>query len=353
MGCARQPASRPLVWVGLISYPLYLWHWPLLVFFALVKFAPLTLLERGLIVGLSVALAWATYRFVELPIRLGRQTAFRMAGLCATLAAVAMVGAIVVQGRGFDFRLPPEIRAMANVPKQDAQWRVGRCLLDLNYTATFSESCIDPGRRPLVFVWGDSTAGALMPGLRTAQQSRDFGIAQFTLSSCLPALNTDVAGTPNCRAANYTVLSLAQKMQPDVILLHVTWDQYLEGVAETVRTLKKTTRARVVVLGAVPLWKRGLPNEVLRHFMLHQSLIPERSHRAEPDKPDATLRALVTPLGAEYISAWNVMCNEDGCLTRMGDSAKDISASDQVHLTESASEFLVRSVLDDILRQEP
>jgi peptidoglycan/LPS O-acetylase OafA/YrhL len=39
-------ASPPLVWIGLISYPLYLWHWPLLVFAGIIKFGPLTLPER-------------------------------------------------------------------------------------------------------------------------------------------------------------------------------------------------------------------------------------------------------------------------------------------------------------------
>ena len=347
--CRTLLTSRPLVWVGLISYPLYLWHWPLLVFFGFIKFAPLTLLERGLIVGLSLALSWLTYRFVELPFRFGRPSRFKIAGLCAGMVLTAVAGGVVVQGRGFDFRLPSEIRAMANVTTQSAQWRVDECLLDLSHKMSFADSCVDRDRRPLILVWGDSTAGALLPGLRKAQQTRSFGIAQFTANSCVPALNADVAGTPNCRAINDKILSLARQIRPDVVLLHSTWDRYLDNVAETVVALKAQTGARVVVLGSVPWWKRGLPNEVLRHFMLHHGLIPERSNRAEVDKSGATLRAKLVPLGAEYISVWDAMCNADGCLTRIGDSVRDISASDQVHLTEKGSEFLIEAIIGRLL----
>jgi len=56
------------------------------------------------------------------------------------------------------------------------------------------------------------------------------------------------------------------------------------------------------------------------------------------------------PLGAEFISVWDTLCNADGCLARIGDTAKDISASDQVHLTEKASVFLMQSIIDQVLR---
>jgi peptidoglycan/LPS O-acetylase OafA/YrhL len=348
-GCRHVLASPAMVWIGLISYPLYLWHWPLLVFFALIKFAPLTLLERGLIVALSFALAWATYRFVEIPFRFGRPNPARLLSLSGAMVLIAVAGAVVVENRGFDFRLPDEIRGMTEVATQSSKWRVHRCLIDLSGEMSFADDCVDRGRRPLILIWGDSTAGALMPGLRKAQESRAFGIAQFTSSSCIPALNTDVAGTPNCRAINDKVLALAQELKPDIVLLHSTWDRYLDGVVATVAALKQTTNARIVVLGSVPWWKRGLPNEVLRYFMLHHRLIPVRSGRAEADGSGARLRDKVMPLGAEFISVWDVMCNADGCLTRIGDKASDISATDQVHLTEEGSVFLVQSIVDRIL----
>jgi len=350
-GCRHLLASPPLVWIGLISYPLYLWHWPLLVFFGIVKFAPLTLPERELILLGSALLAWLTYRLVETPFRFSRPSPLRIAALCSAMVLIAMAGGVVVQGSGFGFRLPPEIREVADVRTDSSHWRVHECLLDLSHEMSFADSCVDRDRRPLVLVWGDSTAGALLPGLRKAQETRDFGIAQFTSSSCLPALNTDVAGTPNCRAINDKVLSLAREIRPDIVLLHGPAERYLDNVAETVLALKKQTKARVIVLGPVPTWQRGLPNEVLRYFMLHHSLIPQRSSDAVSSNwPDAMLRTKLVPLGAEYISVWDAMCNADGYLTRTGDRASDISASDQVHFTEKGSVFLVQSIIDEVLR---
>jgi peptidoglycan/LPS O-acetylase OafA/YrhL len=349
--CRVVLASPPLVWIGLISYPLYLWHWPLLVFGAAIKFQPLTLIERELVLIASTLLAWATYRFVEKPIRFGRPSPRKLAGLCASMVLIGAAGGVVVWGRGFDFRLPAEIRAMANVPTQSQRWRVHECMLDLSIETGFAADCADPDRRPLVLVWGDSTAGALIPGLRKAQQTRNFGIAQFTLSSCIPALKADIPGNPNCRAMNDKVLTLARELQPDVVLLHGTWEKHLDNVAETVVALKQQTRARVVVLGPLPFWSRSVPNEVLRYYLMHHALVPPRlAGAARADSQyDNLMRAKLVPLGAEFISAREEMCNAEGCLIRVGDSAGDIIISDQAHLTEKGSAFFIGAIIDRIL----
>jgi peptidoglycan/LPS O-acetylase OafA/YrhL len=351
--CRKVLAAPAFVWIGLISYPLYLWHWPLLVFAATIKFAPLTLLERELVLLATVPLAWATYRFVEMPIRFGKPGPRKIAGLCAAMVLIGLAGGAVVWGRGFDFRLPAEIRSLADVPAQQPAWRYHQCLLDLSRETSFADECAEPNRRPLLFVWGDSTAAALIPGLRKAQATRNFGIAQFTSSSCIPAVGADVAGNPNCRAANDKVLSIVRELKPEIVLLHGTWQEHMDEVANTV-TLLKQGGARVVVLGSVPFWRRGLPNEVLRYYMLRHSLVPARfKGDIAPSGFDAPLRERLVPLGAEFVSARDVLCNVDGCLTRTGDSAADISTSDQIHLTEGGSAFLVEAIIDRVLAGKP
>ena len=55
------------------------------------------------------------------------------------------------------------------------------------------------------------------------------------------------------------------------------------------------------------------------------------------------------PLGADFISTRDALCSAEGCLTRVGRSASDIIASDQVHLTEKGSVFLIESIIDRLL----
>jgi hypothetical protein len=64
------------------------------------------------------------------------------------------------------------------------------------------------------------------------------------------------------------------------------------------------------------------------------------------------MRGRLEPLGAEFISASDVFCNAQGCLTRIGDAPADITVSDQVHITEKGSVFLIASIIDRLLGGE-
>ena len=121
-------------------------------------------------------------------------------------------------------------------------------------------------------------------------------------------------------------------------------------MSETVAALKRETDSRVVVLGAEPLWDRGLPSEVLRHYMLYRRVIPPRSFDAvQHHRQDGQVRNRLVPAGAEFISASDVLCDAEGCLTRIGDQVHDLTTSDVIHLTEKGSIFLVDAIIDRVL----
>jgi len=345
-------SSRALVFVGLISYPLYLWHWPLLVFSEAFKFAPLTPLERGLVIAVSFILAWLTYELVESRFRAGRVNRTKIAALSGGMIFIALVGLGMVEGQGFETRFPKKTREFAEVRGYPASWRVHECLIDPKKETTFGKSCMEE-TRPLLFVWGDSTATALMPGLRQLQRERNFGVAQFNANSCGPWLAVDVPGNPNCRSINDEVLGIVSHARPDVVMLHArgsTRSEDIAGLKATILALHTLSIPRIIVLGPVPVWKRSLPNEVVRYLVIQHALIPARSsQRVYQTWNDAQMRSEMTKLGAEYISAWDAMCDADGCLTRLGEKPEDVVASDQHHLTESGSAFLIQSIKDQIM----
>jgi peptidoglycan/LPS O-acetylase OafA/YrhL len=91
-------SSAPLVLIGLISYPLYLWHWPLLVFGRILTESP-SRNSQAVLVALAFILATLTYRLVERPIRFGLRRAFVVPGLSLALVLIGVTGSLAATGR--------------------------------------------------------------------------------------------------------------------------------------------------------------------------------------------------------------------------------------------------------------
>ena len=100
-------SNRAAVFVGLISYPLYLWHWPLIAYAYVIRLgkAPTPLMAAGL-VAVSFLLAWATYRFVELPVRFGKHRHWRTQIVAVCVAALGACGLVIWTRGGFPDRFP-------------------------------------------------------------------------------------------------------------------------------------------------------------------------------------------------------------------------------------------------------
>lgn len=270
-------SSRPMVLIGSISYPLYLWHWPLLVYLSIVRNGNPNLLEIWAALIVAAGLSWLTFRFVEIPLRRKPEVVPR---LSFALLTVGVAGIATAVGSGFGFRFPAEIRDIALLPQQDNAGFRDKCFLEAP-GARLDANCIEQGDKPLLFVWGDSTAAALYPGLKEAEQTIPFRLARFTAPGCAPIL----AGRVSCDAVNNLVFGWLKLSHPSIVLLHALWDRSddLDKLQETIRQLKAINIPRIVILGAPPLWKRTLPHSLVNYYRFRHK-IADRSHQACPGR---------------------------------------------------------------------
>jgi hypothetical protein len=160
-------SNRIAVWIGLISFPLYLWHWPLLTYARIIHSKVPAAPVRGAIVLASIVLAWLTYRLVERPVRLGRRAGFKVAALVALMPVVGVVGYDTFVRYGLAFR------EVVKINTSIATGNDGGPGVELVHDCGMSETdkalffgCFKDPRGPVKYaLLGDSKAGALWPGV--------------------------------------------------------------------------------------------------------------------------------------------------------------------------------------------
>ena len=221
-------AVRPMVLLGLMSYSLYLWHWPVLVFAGYV--APrLSLLARALLLVLSLLLAALSWRYVEQPFRgksviLSRRTLFA-AATCAMAAAVVL-GGLVTLRKGFPGRYDPEISAILAV--EGDYHGASAC--------TASDSGLplcrigDPAAAsPDFAVWGDSIANSMLPALEGDARAKGRAGWHFEHDGCPPLIGLARQDEPDCAAFNRRVLDFLLRAKLRDVVLIARWALNAEG----------------------------------------------------------------------------------------------------------------------------
>ncbi|THD43749.1 MAG: acyltransferase [Bradyrhizobium sp.] len=181
---ARLLAARPMTAIGRISYPIYLWHWPLLVFLRYATGGEFGPPVRWALIALTIVLAQATYRYIERPIRFGAARVSRTAFASIAVSALALVGLRDFSAGGLFF---PNVTFVRVVNEGDIGSRLFKsyvaahsfsCDAKTFPTADASQSgdasCIQSiaGAPPEVAILGDSHANHLYAGLAAALPGR-------------------------------------------------------------------------------------------------------------------------------------------------------------------------------------
>lgn len=212
-------AQRPLAAIGLISYSLYLWHWPVLSFAHYCSADALGYGVKVVLLGLMLVLATLTYFLIEQPFR--RQNPSSRTLLRYALASIGcgvLPGAVLAM-HGWPSRYP----AAYTIEREAHEPPLDTCTVQ-NYETlpSLNHRCVPQGEGPTVAIVGDSHAASLDRYLRPSLEASGWSVDEFTKSSCPPL--DDVApggrGADSCIAFNERVITelVRSRSIKDVIL---------------------------------------------------------------------------------------------------------------------------------------
>jgi peptidoglycan/LPS O-acetylase OafA/YrhL len=374
----RTILSNPIaVWFGLISFPLYLWHWPLLSFARIIESE---VPSRGVRIGavlLAIVLAWLTYKFVERPIRLGKHSKVKTTALVVLMLVVGYVGYNTYDRGGLEFRTKNSEEFISyyensfptwkyfNKINLSKQWRSecaffnGRKYLaegqleggvtDSKPVDKLDASCYerDPRFEKSVLIWGDSHAQALSPGV-VNNIPKTWQVLQVASSGCNPNPNIETPSVVSqCNQSNFFAIRTIEKSKPDVVVVAQARGHSVKSMKDITEKLRTLGVRKILFLGPTPEWTADLPKIIARQLWITKPKRTLIGINQDILKSNEQLLREFTPSDvAEYVDVIGFFCDANGCLTYTGSNAKDtLTTWDYGHLTPSASDFLSKNFL--------
>ena len=338
----------PLVFVGLISYSLYLWHWPLIVFqrtdaLLLPQSSEATKLA---VIAASIGIAFLSWKFVELPFRAMARDTSKPAVFSTASAAMASAFAgciMILLSDGAPFRFSDRVVAIGSYLGYDASsaFRTGKCFLATNRQQIDVETCMAMDkRRPNYLLIGDSHAAHLWFGLSSAMP--EVNVMQATASMCRPAIPAVSAlDTRACpKLMEFVFNDFLVNNRIDRVLLAASWkDEDVPALMEVVDALK-ARGIDVVVLGPIVEYDRALPRLLVDQIRRGAGFAANERRTPGIRERDREMSRVVTAQGATYLSIHDAICRDDRCDEFV---AGDIPMQfDTGHLTEQGSVELGR-----------
>jgi len=267
--------NRISIWLGNISYPLYLWHWPVLVLPIALFARELYLWERIAALVLTVVLADLTTRFVEEPLRLKSFSPQRVILSTVTAMAVSvLIGVGIAQSTTSSILVNGQLVTLASIETRPTPYDDG---CHLNYHQSISPLC-EFGKldsKKTVVLYGDSHAVQWFPALEKLAVEKGFRLITLTKSACpsIDVVRQSVGAfkMSNCAAWRQNVIKRLALVKPDLIILS-SFEHFVppgdprnvkqwwaEGSVRTFELLQPLT-SRIVYLLDTPLPTRNIPD---------------------------------------------------------------------------------------------
>lgn len=359
-------SNRGMVSIGLISYPLYLWHWPLLAMLRSVSLEAPNVIVLWAAIAASFVLAYLTYWFIEKPLRFGAwwkaKARLKMAALLIAMLAAGVAGYAVYATNGVSSRFPPQLRSLLDY-EYDYGESNGQCMVGIGGNQSqLAPYCYtkNPVFKKSVALWGDSYTWHLAAALNQRGKLDNISFNLIASAGCTPILNADAE---YCQKGNTFVLETLQKQPFETILLAGNWTHEfqteLEATLQQLQTLQATHKLAakdIYLVGPPPGWPHGLFHTVINAAMKDapKHRLPERIRVGMATgliadfALDAQMRTAAQRHGVHYISLLDKLCNADGCRTKLGDTPDALVGYDQGHLSLLGAAFVVKQFPNEL-----
>jgi peptidoglycan/LPS O-acetylase OafA/YrhL len=345
-------------WTGKLSYSLYLWHWPVVVFMSNAGYLSS---DRNAVFGIAVslALAWMSYSLIEKSSVQNSPYHWKFATVSALIALVFTGGVAVNASEG----AVSSLRSISNSDKArfvndyaamlghiyETYWIKCDAVTAFNQSgkATIDPACIRKQGEGGVFLWGDSHAQAMSIGLRTLLP-KGTPFYQVASVSCRPNLvdDHDFNKSPSRMACNYsnkTALEGIQALRPDVVILVQKEEHDKTNWNEIAAQLKSYGVKHVVLVGPLPQWSPSLPSVIAnRHWNTTDSHISDSALDQSVMTTERAIQSSIDQKTIDFVSLIDKLCIADSCLVRLPDG-HSLLQFDASHLTEKGSIFIVKN----------
>ena len=321
----RLLASRMAVTIGLISYPLYLWHWPLISFARIWEGGAVSPPAAFACLAASFVLAAVTYRFVETPIRTAPVRSRGLAIVTAVLAIVAAVGLGAAAGAvGGRLRGPAVSRMLAAA--REWEYPFGA---NFGRAAGFETFVVKGQPGPAVLFIGDSHLEQYWPRIALLTATNGTPELRFaTNGGCPPLRNVaDVSRLPACNAFFAFATDQARRADVGTVILGAAWPAYLRAPADrreqlalaefsaTIASLVANGK-RVYVILSSPASPAFSPRSMVSRLTGNVSPpapIPLKSLLVDLAAPDDAVRSAAARGGATVVDPLPWLCPDGSC----------------------------------------
>ncbi|APJ03182.1 hypothetical protein AXG55_04395 [Silvanigrella aquatica] len=159
-------SNEILRWFGTISYPLYLWHWPLLSFLYIAQSGAPSPILRIIAVFMSIFLSWLTYKYIEIPIRFGNKERLKPIILSTLMLLIGIIGLNTFIRDGLQSRSIVKYSQDSGEEGNDEKKSINQCGISNETEKKVFAHCLSDSREtPKYALLGDSKAAALYGGL--------------------------------------------------------------------------------------------------------------------------------------------------------------------------------------------